>query len=155
MTPAIHIAQKIGIDYCIHEYKHDPGSASYGEEAANKMGIDSKRIFKTLLVSVDGKNLSVAVLPVSCQLDLKRYAKLLGAKKATMADKKDVERVTGYVLGGVSPLGQKRKLNTVIDRSATVYDTIFISAGRRGLEIELSPTDQRELAEGEFGDICK
>lgn len=155
MTPAINTAKKARIDFRIHEYEHDPGAESYGEEAAAKLGLSSDRVFKTLVVSVDGKNLCVAVLPVSCQLDLKRFAKALGAKKAAMADKKAVERVTGYVLGGVSPLGQKKRLRTVIDASATAFDTIFYSAGRRGLQIESSPADLRALTNGTLAPIAK
>ena len=153
MTPAINIVKKAKINFRIHEYDHDPASASYGEEAASKMGIDGNRVFKTLVVFSDCKGLTVAVLPVSHQLDLKRMAKALGAKKAKMADKSDVERVTGYVLGGVSPLGQKKKLVTIIDESAKSFDTIFVSAGRRGLQIELSPEDLGTLIKGRFRSI--
>lgn len=153
MTPAINAAKKAKIDYQIHEYDHDPGATAYGEEAAAKLGIDAHRVFKTLVVSPDGKDLAVAVLPVSHQLDLKRFAKAIGAKKAVMADKKEVARVTGYVLGGVSPLGQKKKLATLIDASAAAFDTIFVSAGRRGLQIELAPEDLRALTRGRFEDL--
>ena len=154
MTPAIDKAKKAKIEFRIHEYDHDPASASYGEEAALKLGIDGDRVFKTLVVS--GSNgLSVAILPVSHLLDLKRIAKALGVKKIAMADKSEVERATGYVLGGVSPLGQKRKLVTVIDDSATSFDTIFVSAGRRGLQIELSPEDLTALTRGRFHPITK
>ena len=119
------------------------------------MGLDPDQVFKTLVVAYGDKELAVAVLPVSHQLDLKRMAKALGVKKVAMADAKIVERVTGYVLGGVSPLGQKKPLGTVIDEVALVFDTIFVSAGRRGLEIELSPEDLRVLTEGRFVEIAK
>ncbi|MDA8141112.1 MAG: Cys-tRNA(Pro) deacylase [Desulfobacteraceae bacterium] len=155
MTPAINIAKKAKINFHIHEYDHDPASESYGEEAALKLGIDGNRVFKTLVVFSDSEGLSVAVLPVSHQLDLKRMAKALAAKKVTMADKSEVERVTGYVLGGVSPLAQKKKLITVIDDSAKSFDTIFVSAGRRGLEIELSAGDLKSLTNGRFYSIIK
>ena len=116
-----------------------------------KMGVDAGRVFKTLIVSQDGKDLFVAVLPVSHQLDLKLFAKAIGAKKVVMADRKVVEKTTGYVLGGVSPIGQKKRLNTVIDESATDFETIFVSAGRRGLQIELAPEILRRINRGQHG----
>ena len=152
MTPAIKQAQKAQIQFQIHEYDHDPAAESYGEEAAEKLGVASDRVFKTLVVAY-GKDLAVAVLPVSCQLNLKQFAKAIGAKKAAMADKAVAERVTGYVLGGVSPLGQKKALTTVIDASAQAWDTLYVSAGRRGLEIELSPEDSKALTRGKFAAI--
>lgn len=153
MTPAINTAKKAKISFQIHEYEHDPNSASYGGEAAAKMGVASERVFKTLVVAQDNGELAVAVVPVACQLDLKRFAKALGAKKVAMADKNVVERASGYVVGGVSPLGQKKKLATIIDESAKQFTTIFVSAGRRGLEIELSPNDLLSLTRAEFGAI--
>jgi Cys-tRNA(Pro)/Cys-tRNA(Cys) deacylase len=154
MTPAVLAAQKAGIDFRTRGYDHDPGAASYGEEAAAKMGVDPDRVFKTLVVSADGGGLAVAVVPVSRQLDLKRMAKALSVKKAAMAEKKAVERSTGYVLGGVSPLGQKKRLATVIDGSARGFATVFVSAGRRGLQIELSPGDLGRLTRGAFAPIA-
>lgn len=153
MTPAIENVKKANIRFNIHEYHHDPTSNSYGEEAAVKLGVDSLSVFKTLVVALDDKSLAVAVLPVSTQLNLKRFAKAAGIKKVTMADKKVVERTTGYLLGGVSPIGQKKKLKTIIDSSATDFETIYISAGRRGLELELSPNDLCLLTDGKFEDI--
>ena len=138
MTPAIDAARKAKIVFSIHEYEHDPSAASFGLEAAEKLGLDPARVFKTLVVDA-GSELVVAVLPVACQLNLKRLAKAVGAKKACMADVQLVERTTGFVVGGVSPLGQKKRLATVIDKSAKEHETIFVSAGRRGLDIELSP----------------
>ena len=155
MTPAINTAKRAKIAYRIHEYDHDPSAESYGDEAAAKLGLDNRRIFKTLVASVDGRSLAVAVVPVACQLDLKLLAKALGAKKTAMADKKDVSRATGYVLGGVSPLGQKKRLATVIDASAKAFETIFVSAGRRGLQIELSPMDLGVLTKATFATIGK
>lgn len=155
MTPAINTAKRAHISFQIHEYEHDPTSASYGEEAAIKLGIDSNRVFKTLIVALENSSLAVAVLPVANQLDLKRFAKAVGTKKAIMADKKVAEKTTGYVLGGVSPLGQKKKLHTVIDTSAKSYATIYVSAGRRGLEIELSADDLSLLTAGQFEVIGK
>jgi Cys-tRNA(Pro)/Cys-tRNA(Cys) deacylase len=153
MTPAINQAKKSKITFRVHEYEHDPSSESYGEEAARKMGVDCDRVFKTLVVDLGSSSLAVAVVPVTRQLDLKLFAKALGSKKADMADKKDVERVTGYILGGVSPIGQKKSLSTVVDETAKGFETIYVSAGRRGLEIELSPSDLCLLTKGRFGGI--
>jgi len=150
MTPAIHEAKKLGLKYEIHQYDHDPNGESYGLEAAHKLGVAEQRVFKTLVVSYDKNNLAVAVVPVSSMLNMKTMAKALNTKRVSMADAGDVERSTGYVLGGVSPLGQKRKLNTVIDSSAADFETVFVSAGRRGLEIELDPNDLISITKGNF-----
>jgi Cys-tRNA(Pro)/Cys-tRNA(Cys) deacylase len=155
MTPGIQEAKKHKISYSIHEYSHDESSESYGLEAADKMGVTQERVFKTLIVTLDNKELVVGIIPVSSMLSMKLIAKAVGAKKATMADKLDVERSTGYVLGGVSPLGQKKRLKTIIDSSANNYSTIYVSAGRRGLEIELSPVDLAKLTKGKVADICQ
>ena len=152
MTPAINIAEKNKIDFTVHEYKHDKKSASYGLEAAEKMNVDAEQVFKTLVVEVD-KKLVVAVLPVTEQLNLKAVAAALKAKKAQMADKNDVLRSSGYVLGGVSPLGQKKQLTTLIDSSAQSHDTIYVSAGKRGLEIQLAATDLARLLSADFVDL--
>lgn len=141
MTPAINCLKKANIKHQIHQYDHDPGSKGYGEEAAEKLHIPLDQIFKTLVVAVDNTNLCVAVVPVSKQLDLKKLALAIGSKKAKMADKNEVERATGYILGGVSPVGQKKNLATIIDSSALNFDTVFVSAGKRGLQIALSPRD--------------
>lgn len=143
MTPAIVAAKRAGIAFSIHEYHHDPAAASYGEEAAQALGIAVERVFKTLLVAPLGAaaELAVAVVPVAGLLDLKAMARALGVKKVDMAQPKLAERATGYVVGGISPLGQKRRLPTVVDDSALLFPTIFVSAGRRGLEIELAPAD--------------
>lgn len=150
MTPGILAARKAKVSYTVHEYQHDPAAESYGTEAAEKMGVDPDRVFKTLVVNIDGKALAVAVLPVTHLLSLKLIARAAGAKKAAMADKLDVQRSTGYVLGGVSPLGQKKRLPTYIDVSAQQFDTVFVSAGKRGLEIELPPADLAGLTNGQF-----
>ena len=155
MTPAINAAEKSGVSYKVHEYSHDPSAESYGLEAAHKLEIPEERVFKTLVVSTGANGLAVAIVPVSGLLSMKLAAKALGAKKANMADASDVERVTGYVLGGVSPLGQKKKLKTVLHSSALNYPTIFVSAGRRGLEIELSPEDLLSLTNGDTAEICQ
>ncbi len=154
MTPAINLARKAKIDYVVHEYEHDPKHESYGLEAAEKLGISIDRVFKTLVVSLDNKELAVGVIPVSSQLSMKLVAKALGAKKAVMADAQDVQRSTGYVLGGVSPLGQKKQLRTVVDQSAEDFQTIYVSAGKRGLEIELSSQDLIVLTKGQFNTIA-
>ena len=153
MTPAVRAAKQARVPFHLHEYDHDPRAESYGDEAAAKLGLDAARVFKTLVVELDTKELVVAVLPVSMQLDLKLFAKVLGTKKASMADKKGVERTTGYVLGGVSPIGQKKRLRTVIDASAKDHETVYVSAGRRGLQIELAPNDLASLTGGIFESI--
>jgi Cys-tRNA(Pro)/Cys-tRNA(Cys) deacylase len=153
MTPAILAARKAKIAHQVHEYTHDPTSESYGAEAAEKLGLAEDRVFKTLVVSVGTGELVVGVVPVSSMLNLKALAKILGAKKAAMAKPADVERVTGYVLGGVSPLGQKKRLKTIIDASARTFPTIYVSAGRRGLQIELDPEDLTRLTGGRFAEI--
>ena len=155
MTPGINQVKKNKVSHKIHEYSHDESSDSYGLEAANKLGVIQEIVFKTLIVTLDNKELVVGIIPVSSMLSMKLIAKAVGAKKATMADKLDVERSTGYVLGGVSPLGQKRRLSTIIHSSAINYSSIYVSAGRRGLEIELSPADLAKLTNGKFVDICQ
>ncbi len=153
MTPAINAAKKKKIAYKVHQYTHDPAHESYGKEAAEKLGLDEARVYKTLVVQLDNGNLAVAVIPVSSMLSMKQIAKAAGAKKAAMADKELVERSTGYVLGGVSPLGQKKRLVTIIDSSAKNFPSIFVSAGRRGLEIELAPTDLAALTGAAFAEL--
>lgn len=153
MTPGINAAKKAKVSHRIHEYPHDPASESFGTEAAEKMGVDPSRVFKTLVVAIDGKELAVGIVPVTSMLSMKLVAKAAGGKKAAMADKQDVQRSTGYVLGGVSPLGQKKRLKTFIDDSAQHFDTIYVSAGRRGLEIELAPQDLAQLCGGHFAPL--
>lgn len=149
MTPAIKQAEKAGISFKVHQYEHDPAVQAYGDEAAQAMGVEAHRVFKTLLFALNSepKNLAVAVVPVSGQLNLKVAASVLGCKKASMADTKIAQNTTGYILGGISPLGQKKRLPTIIDESAYAFDTIFVSAGRRGLEIELSAYDLMTLCD--------
>lgn len=139
-TPATVAASRAGVAFTLHSYEHDPAAASWGEEAAQALGADPRRVFKTLVVSVDGA-LAVAVVPVSSSLALKAVAAAAGGKRAELADPAAAERTTGYVLGGISPLGQRKRLRTVVDASAGDHETVFVSAGRRGLEIELSPAD--------------
>ena len=154
MTPAIKLLEKRAIKHRIHSYQHDQSSASYGDEAVNALGLDSSRVFKTLVVELSDGELVVAVVPVAAQLSMKEVAKASGSKKASMAKPDDVQRSTGYVLGGVSPLGQKKRLATVIDESAEQFDSIFVSAGKRGLEIELSAADLATLSGGQFASIA-
>jgi Cys-tRNA(Pro)/Cys-tRNA(Cys) deacylase len=142
MTPAVVAAERAGIPFTLHEYEHDPKAASYGLEAAEKTGVDPARVFKTLVVSQDGK-LSVAIVPVAAQLDLRALG-----KRAVLADRAAAERATGYVLGGISPLGQRKRLPTLLDESALAFPTVYVSAGRRGLEIELAPDDLLALTNG-------
>lgn len=153
MTPAINAAKKKKIPFKVHQYDHDPANEAYGKEAADKLGIAEARVFKTLVVRLDDDRLIVAVVPVAAMLSMKLIAKAAGGKKASMADKAVVERSTGYVLGGVSPLGQKKRILTIIDSSAGGFATIYVSAGRRGLEIELSAKDLAALTGGKFADI--
>lgn len=155
MTPAINRAKKAKIRHRIHEYAHDPGAESYGLEAATKLRVDPAQVFKTLVVSLDGLQLAVGIIPVESQLSMKLIARAAGAKKAEMADKQLVQRSTGYVLGGVSPLGQKKPLPTFLHDSAKSHDSLFVSAGRRGLEIELAPQDLLALTRGTFANLCQ
>jgi Cys-tRNA(Pro)/Cys-tRNA(Cys) deacylase len=147
-TPAIATAEQAGIRFAVHEYEHDPAADSYGLEAAEKLGADPARVFKTLVVSVDGA-LAVACVPVGAQLDLKALG-----KRARMADKTQAERATGYVTGGISPLGQRRRLPTHLDTSAEEHETILVSAGRRGLQIELAPDDFVRLTDARVHPIA-
>ncbi|MDH6227434.1 MULTISPECIES: Cys-tRNA(Pro) deacylase [Streptomyces] len=143
-TPATVALTEAGVPFTVHAYEHDPSHPSYGEEAAEAMGVPPDRVFKTLVADVDG-SLVVAVVPVAGSLDLKALAAAVGGKRAAMADPALAERTTGYVRGGISPLGQRRKLPTVLDASAEGHDTICVSAGRRGLEVELAPADLASL----------
>ncbi len=139
-TPATVALGRAGVDFELHRYEHDPASTSYGDEAAERLGLDPTRVLKTLLASVDGR-LVVGVVPVAAQLDLKALASAVGGKKAVMADPAEAERATGYVVGGISPVGQRKSHPTVVDESALTHPTVFVSAGRRGLDLELLPQD--------------
>jgi Cys-tRNA(Pro)/Cys-tRNA(Cys) deacylase len=151
-TPAVALLTQRGIEHTVHSYPHDPRHASYGLEAAEALGVPAERVFKTLVAEVDGA-LAVGVVPVTGQLDLKALAAALGGKKARMAEVAAAERSTGYVAGGISPLGQRKRLPTVIDASAEPLATLYCSAGRRGLEIELSPTALATLTTATFAPI--
>ncbi len=148
MTPAVVAAERAGIVFTLHEYEHDPKAESYGLEAAEKTGVDPARVFKTLVVAQDGK-LSVAIVPVVSQLDLRALG-----KRAALAERSAAERATGYVLGGISPLGQRKRLPTLLDESALDYPTIYVSAGRRGLEIELAPADLVRLTDARVAAVA-
>lgn len=150
MTPAINLLKKNKCEFKIHKYDHDPACENYGEEAALKLGLDENQVYKTLLVELFPKELAVAVLPVSKQLSLKEVANAFKAKKAVMANKQEAQKVTGYLLGGISPLGQKKRLKTVLDESAKSYDTIFVSGGKRGLDIEVKPQDLIKLLNSNY-----
>ncbi|KUN03823.1 aminoacyl-tRNA deacylase [Streptomyces yokosukanensis] len=151
-TPATVALSSAGVDFTVHAYDHDPSHPSYGEEAAEAMGVSPDRVFKTLVADVDG-TLTVAVVPVSGSLDLKALAAAVHGKRATMADPVLAERTTGYVRGGISPLGQRKRLPTVLDDSAQAHETICVSAGRRGLEVELAPTELAKLTEAVLAPI--
>lgn len=156
MTPAINLAKKKKVTHTIHQYEHDPRADSYGLEAAEVLGQDPKTVFKTLLFCLNGepKNLAVAIIPVDQKLNLKLAAKAAKGKKADMADPEIAQKTTGYVVGGISPLGQKKALPTFLHESATEQNTICVSAGKRGLEIELAPKDLLSLTRGQFASLC-
>jgi Cys-tRNA(Pro)/Cys-tRNA(Cys) deacylase len=139
-TPATALLSKQQVAHTLHPYEHDPRADAYGEEAASILGVEPARIFKTLIASIDGK-LACGVVPVAGRLDLKALAAAVGGKRGEMADPQAAQRATGYVLGGISPLGQKSRLPIVIDASALDFSTMFVSAGKRGLQVELAPAD--------------
>ncbi|MBF0724028.1 Cys-tRNA(Pro) deacylase [Sanguibacter inulinus] len=154
-TPAIVALAKAGVVHTVHPYEHDPSSdLGYGLEAAQAIGVEPAKVFKTLMASVDGR-LVVGIVPVDRTLDLKVLAHAVGGKKATMADKADAERATGYVVGGISPLGQRTPHATVVDASALTHDTVYVSGGRRGLDIGLSPTDLVSATSATTADIAR
>ncbi|WP_438488496.1 Cys-tRNA(Pro) deacylase [Streptomyces sp. S186] len=153
-TPATVALTAAGVPFTVHAYDHDPAAASYGEEAAEALGVSPDQVFKTLLADVDGA-LTVAVVPVSGSLDLKALAAAVGGKRAAMADPAAAERSTGYVRGGISPLGQRKRLRTVVDASAEGRPTVCVSAGRRGLEVELSPGDLVALTDARVAPIAR
>lgn len=155
MTPAVAQARKAKIKFTLHEYDHDPKILAYGREAAEKLGIAQDLLFKTLVVAVGSRDLAVAVVPVAGHLNLKVFVKALGGKKAGMADKQMAEKVTGYLTGGVSPMGQKKRLQVLIDASARDLDKIWVSAGRRGLQMGLSPHDLARLTRAVFHAIAR
>jgi len=153
MTPALDLLKKVRAEHRIHSYEHDPKAASYGLEAAEKLNLNPKQVFKTLLAATEKGELLVAVVPVVGTLDLKALAQAAGVKKCEMADPAQAQRSTGYLVGGISPLGQKKRLRTFIDKSAEEFPSIHVSAGRRGLEVELAAAVLAEHTQGKFADI--
>lgn len=153
MTPAINELKKNKISFNIHKYKHDPKVLNYGLEAATKLNIDAKIVFKTLLAQLNPKEIVVCVIPVNKSLNLKEVASFFKVKSANMADKDEAQKVTGYLLGGISAFGQKKKHRTLLDLSAKEYNTIYISGGKRGLDLELSPNDIIKVLNSDYKDI--
>jgi Cys-tRNA(Pro)/Cys-tRNA(Cys) deacylase len=152
MTPACRLLKSKAIPFSVHEYEHDPTCSNFGLEAAEKLNLSVHQVFKTLLIT-DDKQHYVAILPVSHTLNLKKAAHALGCKKLHMADMKDAERLTGYLVGGISPVGQKKQLKTLIDQSATAFDVMYVSGGKRGLDIGLAPADLASVTRALFADV--
>ena len=154
MTPAISALKQSNVSFELLEYQHDASTTAYGLEVVEKLELNAEGVFKTLVLETDKSQLVVALVPVSAQLNLKKLAKGLRVKKVSMAPVKQVENTTGYILGGVSPIGQKKRLPTLIDISAKQLDIIYVSAGKRGLELALSPTDLAKMTRATFLDIA-
>lgn len=155
MTPAILLLEKAGAVFTVHSYTHDPAATSFGLEAAEKLGVEPCRVFKTLIASTERAELIVAIIPVAGTLNLKALAKACGAKKVEMADPQKAQRSSGYLLGGISPLGQKKALRTFLDQSAFNHSSIHVSAGRRGLEVELSAQTLLNHTQGQAADLTQ
>lgn len=154
-TPAVEAARAAGIAFELHEYEHDPRVESYGEEAVAALSLDPSEVFKTLVAQVDSKTLAIAIVPVTARLDFKALAAALGGRRAAMVEASHAERATGYVLGGISPLGQRQRLATALDVSAEQHERIYVSAGRRGMEIALAPTDLVRLTDATVAPIAR
>lgn len=153
-TPATSVLTRLGVAFSVHTYDHEPSVTSYGLEAAQALRLDPDCVFKTLLVDT-GDGLVVGVVPVSCQLDLKALATAVGAKRAVMADPSLAERSTGYVLGGISPIGQKRALTTVVDETVELWPLVYVSGGRRGMDLGLAPTDLVRVTQARLAPIAR
>ncbi len=153
-TPATLALTAAGIQFTAHAYEHDPANTNFGLEAATALGLDPDRVFKTLLAEIDG-SLVVGIVPVTGKLDLKALASAIGGKRAEMADPTLAERRTGYVVGGISPIGQKHRHPTVIDETAELYDTVYVSGGRRGLDLEIAPGDLIRVTDAIVADIAR
>ena len=151
-TPATVALTRAGIAFTIHAYDHDPRAASFGEEAAVALGLSTDEVFKTLLAVVDGRPV-VGIVPVSGTLDLKALAAAAGGRRAEMADAATAQRLTGYVVGGISPIGQKRALPTFVDETAQLWDVVYVSGGRRGLDLGLAPADLLAVTDGAYAAI--
>jgi Cys-tRNA(Pro)/Cys-tRNA(Cys) deacylase len=155
MTPAVEQARAAGIAFELAEYEHDPRAEAYGMEAAEALGVPPESVFKTLVAQLDDQRLVVAIVPVTGQLDLKALARSLGTRRAQMANPADAQRATGYLVGGISPLGQRRRLPTALDQSALEQPTIYVSAGRRGLDMSLAPGDLQTLTNATVARIAR
>ena len=153
MTPAVDELAGAGIEFEVMQYEHDASAESFGTEAAEKLALDPDEVFKTLLAELDSGELIVAIVPVEGRLDLKALARAAGAKRAAMADPAAAERSTGYVVGGISPLGQRKRLRTILDETALALDHLNVSGGRRGLELRLAPTDLANLLDATIAPI--
>lgn len=153
MTPAVRALEAAGVPFTLHEYERGDSLHDFGAEAAEKLGLDPDQVFKTLLVTADGEQ-AVAIVPVSGKLSLKAVGTALGAKRVEMCDPTLAERITGYVRGGISPFGQKKRLPTVIDELATVFDTIYVSGGKRGLDVGVAPDDLVRLLDAVVADVA-
>jgi ybaK/ebsC protein len=153
VTPATNALEAAGVEFTLHEYERGDSLHDFGLEAAEKLGLDPDQVFKTLLVTVDGGQ-AVAIVPVSCKLSLKAVGKALGAKRVEMCDPTVAERITGYVRGGISPFGQKKRLPTVLDEMAMVFDTIYVSGGKRGLDLGVAPDDLVTVLDATVADIA-
>lgn len=153
MTPAINELKKNKIPFTLHKYKHDPKVNNYGLEAANKLGLDENKVFKTLLAQLNTSEFIVCMIPVNKSLNLKEVANFFKAKSSLMANKDEAQKITGYLLGGISAFGQKKKHKTLLDESAKEYDSIYISGGRRGLDIEINPNDIIKNLDASYGNI--
>jgi Cys-tRNA(Pro)/Cys-tRNA(Cys) deacylase len=152
-TPATSTLTSAGVDFTLHPYDHDPRATAYGEEAAAALGVEPERLFKTLIATVDG-TLACAVVPVAARLDLKAFAAALGGKRAELADPAAAARATGYVVGGISPIGQKTRLRVVLDETVELFDTVYVSAGKRGLQVQLAPAELVRVTGGAVADIA-